>query len=464
MPDRPLPDHPNLRHVRHVRNEAKALRRVVREGDAKALTLMRAHVRRLGDLTDETAAASISLQEIQHELACDYGFTDWAALADAVEPRLVQINLQDLLQFSERDAERVLRAVDRRDLVRAIMGADTVLASNSIGRLSPRVARYVQVEQDLAPELSKELVDASSERICAEIRQLISVGAIVCPGTGGGSTTATPPVLNDAALLLLRRPVPDLTQNEIISALGALGDVVTEHGWNACEKIARQATEFVGEGIRLIIDGVEPDLQKDMLETRMLPLLHRHRIHMALLIEALFSVICGDNPRVVAYKLEVLYKESMTTAEAMDLAPELIASAQIEQLRKILQREPWRELSHDDMRDFFVRPAIIGRREGFCGLADAAQDRLLSLALRLLDDVCHRETEGQPPSGGMTPDTWLERVEKEMAHVIEDTYHRYQMMVVSLSALHRSVTAVDLEAAIRGVERKPIDAIRGGML
>jgi hypothetical protein len=214
MPDRHLPDHPNLRHVR---NEAKALRRVVREGDAKALTLMRAHVRRLGDLTDETAAAR----------------------ADAVEPRLVQINLQDLLQFSERDAERVLRAVDRRDLVRAIMGADTVLTSNIIGRLSPRVARYVQVEQDLEPELSKELIDASSERICAEIRQLISVGAIVLPGTGGGSTTATPPVLNDAALLLLRRPVPDLTQNEIISALCALGDVVTEHGWNACEKIAR---------------------------------------------------------------------------------------------------------------------------------------------------------------------------------------------------------------------------------
>ena len=186
MPDRHLPDHPNLRHVR---NEAKALRRVVREGDAKALTLMRAHVRRLGDLTDETAAAH----------------------ADAVEPRLVQINLQDLLQFSERDAERVLRAVDRRDLVRAIMGADTVLTSNIIGRLSPRVARYVQVEQDLEPELSKELIDASSERICAEIRQLISVGAIVLPGIGGGSTTATPPVLNDAALLLLRRPVPDLT-------------------------------------------------------------------------------------------------------------------------------------------------------------------------------------------------------------------------------------------------------------
>ena len=229
----------------------------------------------------------------------------------------------------------------------------------------------------------------------------------------------------------------------------------------------RKSPEFVGEGIRLIIDGVEPDLQKDMLETRMLPLLHRHRIHMALLIEALFSVICGDNPRVVAYKLEVLYKESMTTAEAMDLAPELIASAQIEQLRKILQRGPWRELSHDDMRDFFVRTAIIGRREGFsglAGLADAAQDRLLSLALRLLGDVCHRETEGQPPSGGMTPDTWLERVEKEMAHVIEDTYHRYQMIVVGLSALHRSVTAVDLEAAIRGVERKPIDAIREGRL
>jgi hypothetical protein len=55
------------------------------------------------------------------------------------------------------------------------------------------------------------LINTSSERICAEIRQLISVEAIVWPGTGGGSTSATSPVLNDAALLLLRRPVPDLT-------------------------------------------------------------------------------------------------------------------------------------------------------------------------------------------------------------------------------------------------------------
>ncbi len=217
----------------------------------------------------------------------------------------------------------------------------------------------------------------------------------------------------------------------------------------------------------MIIDGTEPHLQRDILETRMLPLLQRHRLYMALLVEALFSVISGDNPRIVAYKLEVFYKESMTTAEAMDLSPALIATAQIEHLRAVLQRGPWRELSHDEMRDFFVRAAIVGRREGFHGLAvlaEAAQDRLLSLALRLLGAVYRPDIEARPPSGGITPDAWLERVETEMGLIIEDTYHRYQMMVEGLAALHQGKAADDVEAVIRGVARKPVNEIRGGRM
>jgi hypothetical protein len=467
MPIRQLPDHPSLRHLR---NEAKALRRATREGDSEALTLMRSHVRRLQKLDDEDAAAGVTLQEIQHALACDYGFSEWTALVDAAEPHLARIDLQDLMRLSERDAETLLRAVDRRDLLRVVMGADTVLADNIMSRLSPRVARQVRVEQELEPELSKGLIDASRERICTEARQLASQGAILWPGTEDGANAddgipVTAPALDSEALLLLRRPVPDLTQDEIVTSLGALGEVVTHLGWNACEDIGQQATEFVGEGIRLIIDGVEPDLHRDVLETRMLPLLQRHRMSMALLVEALFCAICGDNPRVVAYKLEVLYKESMSTAEAMDLSPALIASAQTEQLRVILQRGPWRELSLDEMRDFFVRAAIISRREGIrglAGLADAAQDRLLNLALRLLGDVRHADAGEQ--ADGITPDEWLHQVETEMGHVIEDTYHRYQMIVEGLSALHHGIATSELEAVVCGVERKPHHEIRGGRI
>ena len=54
----------------------------------------------------------------------------------------------------------------------------------------------------------------------------------------------------------------------------------------------------------------------DLLETRMLPLLQRQRLVMAMMVEAIFSTISGDNPGIVAYKLEVFYKESMAITYA----------------------------------------------------------------------------------------------------------------------------------------------------
>lgn len=98
MPARQLPEHPSLRHVR---NEAKTLRRTLREGDNEALALVRTHVRRLQNLSDDEVAVGITLQEIQHALACDYGFSEWTSLVNAVEPHLTQIGLLDLMQLTD---------------------------------------------------------------------------------------------------------------------------------------------------------------------------------------------------------------------------------------------------------------------------------------------------------------------------------------------------------------------------
>ena len=102
MSARQLPEHPSLRHMR---NEAKTLRRTVRESDNEVLALVRTHVRRLQNLSDDEVAVGITLQEIQHALACNYGFSEWAALVNTVEPHLTQIGLLGLMQLTDRDAD-----------------------------------------------------------------------------------------------------------------------------------------------------------------------------------------------------------------------------------------------------------------------------------------------------------------------------------------------------------------------
>ena len=100
MSARPLPAHPS---VRHLRNEAKALLRAVRSGDAEALSVVREHLPRHGDHPGpQVDAAGLSLQKVQHALALAYGFEGWAQLIDHIEPTVAQLTLGDLPRLSRR--------------------------------------------------------------------------------------------------------------------------------------------------------------------------------------------------------------------------------------------------------------------------------------------------------------------------------------------------------------------------
>ena len=76
-----LPSRPNLDHIK---NEAKALLKAHKDGSPGVCGTLR-HLARLRDTPDkEILAASVSLQEAQHALACEYGFKSWKALANLV--------------------------------------------------------------------------------------------------------------------------------------------------------------------------------------------------------------------------------------------------------------------------------------------------------------------------------------------------------------------------------------------
>jgi len=76
-----LPDRPNLDHVK---NEAKALLKANRAGDAGGCAPLR-EVPRLRNASDAVIlAAQLTLQEVQHAVAVGYGFQGWKELKDRI--------------------------------------------------------------------------------------------------------------------------------------------------------------------------------------------------------------------------------------------------------------------------------------------------------------------------------------------------------------------------------------------
>jgi hypothetical protein len=74
---RSLPSKPSLEYVRE---EAKDLLTACQSGDASVCEVLRLHHRFQRATDREILAAAVSLQEMQHALALDYGFKNWVGL------------------------------------------------------------------------------------------------------------------------------------------------------------------------------------------------------------------------------------------------------------------------------------------------------------------------------------------------------------------------------------------------
>ncbi|MFP6647797.1 MAG: hypothetical protein VCF24_30185, partial [Candidatus Latescibacterota bacterium] len=64
---------------------------------------------------------------------------------------------------------------------------------------------------------------------------------------------------------------------------------------------------FMQAGFRLAVDGTEPDLIMDILETWLQSLEHEYERKHQKIIEGIMSIQSGDNPRIVEHKLSVIY-------------------------------------------------------------------------------------------------------------------------------------------------------------
>jgi hypothetical protein len=153
-----LPSRPNLDQLKH---QAKDLLKEYKSANAEALARIRQHLPRLAEASDvEMAAARFVLQDAQHVIACELDFVNWDSLTAVVTTPFESIG-----KLTDREIQMLLRMVDQKDLVAALIGSSDALNEKMLGNMSAPVRTFIEEEMGFLGHLEQEEIDAAQLRI-----------------------------------------------------------------------------------------------------------------------------------------------------------------------------------------------------------------------------------------------------------------------------------------------------------
>ncbi|MFC1526315.1 FliG C-terminal domain-containing protein [Candidatus Latescibacterota bacterium] len=441
-----LPPNPSLRHLK---KEAKRLLKALGQGDGSAAGRFVEHLPRFGRSTpDEVLAASVSLQEAQHVVACTYGFANWDGLLAQVESPFEQ-----LVRLCDAEVDVLVAEADRRDLVVAIKGLDFGPVNR---RHQMLLALSVRARDSILDELktsspSPEACLEAQDRIAETARRLGEQERIGWPpGTGlpqaGPAPEPQPEVDLPLELHLLQTPLDELSVDQVRQVVHGMADLAWDHGVAALERLLPVgASDLLDEGIRLAVDGTEPDLVMDLMETRAGTVVRNLRVRMDMIIEGMASIATGDNPRIVARKLDT-WHSSLRTRESDE------AEGTVESACQRLQERPASSMSPGELTSLITEMAWIAYRAYFSGaggpstlmqLVAAIDDEYLACAIRLV-------------AGGSEGDPLIRELQERRDRVLEPTAQRCRLLAVGLPAIQEGKHADTLDEALdRALTKAP---------
>jgi flagellar motor switch protein FliG len=102
----------------------------------------------------------------------------------AQEIKRLMFLFEDILLIDDRGIQRILREVDRRDLVLALRGADERLRAKIFKNMSERAAKVVREELELMGPVKLKDVEAAQQRIVEIVKRLEEQEEITISGRG----------------------------------------------------------------------------------------------------------------------------------------------------------------------------------------------------------------------------------------------------------------------------------------
>lgn len=186
----------------------------------------------------------------------------------------------------------------------------------------------------------------------------------------------------------------------------------------------------------MTVDGFEPPLLEDIVETHARTALRQLRLRLSLTIEAIIATAHGDNPKIVRPKLAPIYTvDPNTTYRDVEGTVELA--------RQRLERTPASTMSLDELTELFTDVAWISwranalRGDGFRVLeevATAVDDEFIAWGLRLLAE--HRRWQRRTDDKyRVVINRIMDDMETGMARRLDEAKRRYQLVSAGIVAI-----------------------------
>jgi len=365
---RPLPPRPNLLQLKH---QAKDLRKAQVAGDAEALALIRQHLPRCAQATDqEILARKVSLQEAQHVIACDYGFKHWEMLCAVVEA-----DLDMLAYLYDREAQHLMRQIDQKDMTTALIGAGSAVQDRFLLNISARVRGFLRAEMEMS-KADTERIEEARRTIVQLAAESAVRGEINWPDgpTLPPSERVEPQYKPSEELRQIAgRPLDQLNGGDIEDLFSGLSAQAHREGILSLNEYADSIDDpFLRMALQLAVDGCEPDLMCDMLETRLnFAILPHLKTRGTMAMEGTMAIYSGDNPLIVRHKLAVFVAQPSPDWGDLD-----VDQVTLEKLLALLREKSPEEMTLENLADFYALMAKLTRDEGIAALQPLCKELL----------------------------------------------------------------------------------------
>ena len=432
-----LPPRPSLEQLK---KQAKDLRKAHQSGDADAIGCIREHLPRLAQASDdEIRAAEIVLQEAQHVVACEYGFKNWTWLQAVVER-----DLDVLARLTDREIQTLLLKTDQKDLVVSLKGASDEVKEKLVGNMSERVRTFITEEMEFLGPIPHTEIEEAQRRAMAQAAQLAAEGQVDWPNGRGPmfpqrETSDQRPGYSSRLLELVGKPLEVLGLDEVVELWAELAEQARREGMLSLEGLDQQVVDpFVREAMRLAVDGTQPDLIQDILETRsqkvMLP---QQETQGRMVIEALMAIQSGDNPRIIRHKMSTFY-QAVRSGE--DGGSGKVTVEQLQgRLRESLGGTPLARMEFDQIAELFTDLGALARRAGIAALGPLVE---------IVDGpLCKRGL--QMAVDGVHPDEVMGALEGQLDEELRQARARQRMVIAGIGALQMGMRPVEVEEKVR---------------
>ncbi len=454
----PTPHDSTIEHYRHA---ARHLQKALQAEEADAAPRISRNLSRLSDAAPkEIFAADIGLQECQHVVAREHGYDNWAQVVDFGEPRI-----EDITLLSDADIRVLLNEIGPEDMATALRG----MADGPVSKMHHAV---LGLQRQMPPAVQDELrrragevkpdpaVLADTQRRIALQARLLEEQGLIRRGRADGEPSEPPAaVALPPGLDTWDRAVEQLSPEEIRVGLTALA-VARETGVLEAaipeDGSAEALNQFVWQGVRLVVDQMEPALLRDILQTHAWTALRHVDLRWRITIEATISIAFGDNPRVVLLKLAPIY----TT----DPKPSYRAvEGTVELALKRLQQTPASQMTLAEICELYTDIAWIARvasavhEDGLSVLlpiAEAMDDQLMADGLRMLAErvgVGHFRPGPADDESRAVNHQIMDEMERVVPSRLAQVKLKYDLICAGIAAIAEGCTSEGLADVLDGV-------------